>query len=396
MSLAASFIPMPRFERGLCNDTFIMLPISLAAKIGEDEALFLSRCYSRLQWGYENIKESLAKNSPLPTYYKIFDGRLWYRNTLEDWQTFNFPYWSIDKIGRVAGNLKQDGFVLTMTDPDQPTDRALWYSIDLPNFDAFERMGVACARLGEKRLGMVERAEKARQERLNNSTPPMSLNSEDATSLKSEDGDGCSEIKNMGESESPSSENKDVFFYNSICTVDYEKVEKTNAHGRVGAVKVETTPPHLQGFETMNQPYSDGDVSQAEFEVRQALKAVAKSVNPLTLQSAVTRIVEQGFTGRHITAYFNLYKDTPRNFWKADPRSAWKQEKGEGVRPQPGTVANVIEDAHTWHKKGKSALPRLGEQIIDPCVTIQTDSESAVLSPAEEEEALKKQLGILF
>lgn len=379
-----NFVPTPRLERGLCNDSFVMVPTGLAAKIGDDEAWFLSQCHYKLQQGYSSIREAIAKQSPTPNYYKFINGRLWYRNRLEDWRDYNFPSWSIDKLSRVIKNVKQDGFILTMTDPDRPDDRALWYTIDYPNFDAFDRMDMASERLGDKRQAQIERAAKARQER--------QLRGEDVApytppSENQKEGGGISENQNMSQSKKPFSENQNPINNSNIVDIDIKSSKKQHAQARE-RVKVETTPSHFLGFETMNQPYESEEVSLTQIEVRNALKRYAKSVSPLTLQDATCRIVSQGFTANHIEAYFAL--DAVVNFWKADKNGM------AGIKPNPGNIANRIEEAHLWHKKGGTALPLLGEVVeteIDQCVTINQNLEG--LSEEEQQKIILDSLGVL-
>jgi len=98
-----------------------LLP-SLAKEIGLNEAIVLQQIH------YWLMNKKIGK---------VENGRKWVRNTVEQWQEDNFPFWSTSTIRRTISSLEEMGIVLSDNLNKAAYDRTLWYSIDYEKLNHF-------------------------------------------------------------------------------------------------------------------------------------------------------------------------------------------------------------------------------------------------------------------
>ena len=61
----------------------------------------------------------------------VRDGKRWIRNTAEEWQKDNFPFWSLKTVKRTIAALEEDGLLLSRSDLNKSGyDRTKWYTIN--------------------------------------------------------------------------------------------------------------------------------------------------------------------------------------------------------------------------------------------------------------------------
>jgi len=95
----------------------VILP-SLAKEIGLNEAIILQQIH------YWLVIAEKAKDSG-----KFYEGRWWTFGTYVDWQE-QFPWWSIDTVGRVVRKLEKDGLLLSRKPDAKDWNQRKWYTIE--------------------------------------------------------------------------------------------------------------------------------------------------------------------------------------------------------------------------------------------------------------------------
>ncbi len=107
----------------LINEYPLQLLPTLAVWVGLNEAIALQQ----LHYWLENHKVGET----------FTDGRKYVRNTLGEWRSQNFPWWSIGVIRRTFNNLVNDGLVLETHELNKHGyDKTKWYAIHYENLDA--------------------------------------------------------------------------------------------------------------------------------------------------------------------------------------------------------------------------------------------------------------------
>lgn len=96
----------------------------LAKLIGLNEAIVLNQLH---YW--------IEKNKRADKNY--YDGNYWVYNTYDDWQKYDFEYWSVDTVKRTFGKLEKSGLVISGNYNKMPMDRTKWYTID---YEMLEKM----------------------------------------------------------------------------------------------------------------------------------------------------------------------------------------------------------------------------------------------------------------
>lgn len=106
-------------SRALYNERPLLVPPTVAVKLGLNEAVFLQQLHFWLQGsGHKH------------------DGRAWVYNTFEEWQK-QMPFWSVRTIQRIVESLRKRGVVITTTEYNRlPMDKTLWYTIDYDRLDS--------------------------------------------------------------------------------------------------------------------------------------------------------------------------------------------------------------------------------------------------------------------
>lgn len=111
-------------NKHLFNKKPIVIDVELAQAIGLNEAIVVQQLNYWL-----NSKTA-----------KIIDGKPWIYNTYQQWQTDNFPFWSVKTIKRVFSKLEKQGIVVSGNFNRAGFDKTKWYTIDFEKLD--EKMGL--------------------------------------------------------------------------------------------------------------------------------------------------------------------------------------------------------------------------------------------------------------
>ncbi len=100
----------------LINESPLQVLPTLATWVGLNEAMFLQQ----LHYWMNNNKIG-----------KVVDEVKWIRNTIDEWQESNFPFWDIGVIKRTIKNLEKDGLLLSNSQLNKMNiDRTKWYTIN--------------------------------------------------------------------------------------------------------------------------------------------------------------------------------------------------------------------------------------------------------------------------
>lgn len=100
----------------LINEYPLQLLPTLAQVLGVNQALFLQQ----VQYWINNPKTG-----------KEYEGRKWVRNTAEQWQEDNFPFWHVNTIRNIISKLRDQKVLLATSKINRVGyDRTLWYTID--------------------------------------------------------------------------------------------------------------------------------------------------------------------------------------------------------------------------------------------------------------------------
>jgi len=108
----------------LFDEKPLLLDRGLAVLIGLNKAIVLQQLHYWLQ-----INERKGHN-----YY---DGHYWVYNTIENWKTENFPFFSCDTIRRTFAALKKKKLIITGNYNKAGFDKTKWYTI---NYKKLEKM----------------------------------------------------------------------------------------------------------------------------------------------------------------------------------------------------------------------------------------------------------------
>lgn len=108
----------------LINEPPLQVLPTLAKEIGLNEAIVLQQ----IHYWLGNRKTG-----------KTHDGRRWVRNTVDQWQEDNFPFWSTDTIRRTIKKLEDAGYISSDNLNRSAYDRTLWYTI---NYNTISAMSV--------------------------------------------------------------------------------------------------------------------------------------------------------------------------------------------------------------------------------------------------------------
>lgn len=95
----------------------VVLP-TLACAVGLNEAIVIQQ----INYWISN-----------PKIGKYYDGLHWVRNSLEEWQEQNFPFWSMSTLKRIMASLDDNKLIhKTVALNDNPYDKTLWYTLNRP------------------------------------------------------------------------------------------------------------------------------------------------------------------------------------------------------------------------------------------------------------------------
>lgn len=106
-------------SRLIINERPLLIPPTLATKIGLNEAIVLQQVHFWL---------SVSDHEK--------DGRKWVFNTYDDWQK-QFPFWSKPTIVRIFKSLKDADLILVDNYNKRSYDRTSWYTV---NYDALAKL----------------------------------------------------------------------------------------------------------------------------------------------------------------------------------------------------------------------------------------------------------------
>lgn len=112
-------------SRLLIHEPPLQVLPSLANTIGLNEAIVLQQ----IHYWISN-----------PKVGKMHNGRRWVRNSFDEWQETNFPFWSVRTLKRVMANLIDQDLVLVENLNAKTYDRTLWYTV---GYDALDRLHLA-------------------------------------------------------------------------------------------------------------------------------------------------------------------------------------------------------------------------------------------------------------
>jgi len=102
----------------------IVLP-SLALKIGLNEAIVLQQVH------YWLILAERTKDTK-----KFIEARWWTFGTYKTWQSENFPWWSINTVGRTFRSLEKAGLLLTLRPDASEWNQTKWYTIEYTKLES--------------------------------------------------------------------------------------------------------------------------------------------------------------------------------------------------------------------------------------------------------------------
>lgn len=108
----------------LINEPPLQVLPSLAKEIGLNESIVLQQ----IHYWMGNKKVG-----------KWHDDKKWVRNTVDQWQEDNFPFWSENTIRRTIKKLEEAGYISSANLNKVSYDRTLWYTID---YDAISSIRV--------------------------------------------------------------------------------------------------------------------------------------------------------------------------------------------------------------------------------------------------------------
>ena len=101
-----------KVSRLIINERPLLIPPTLAAEIGLNEAIVLQQIHFLL---------SISDHS--------YDGRKWVYNSYDDWQR-QFPFWSKPTIVRIIKRLEDAELIIAGNYNKRLYDRTKWYTIN--------------------------------------------------------------------------------------------------------------------------------------------------------------------------------------------------------------------------------------------------------------------------
>ena len=105
-------------SKKLINERAILLFPSLAKEIGLNNSIFLQQLHF-----WCDIADELG-------YGKLHDGHRWVYKTAHEWQSKDFPFWSVVTIRRIINSLHSSGLIHCMHLDDDKWNRTLFYRIN--------------------------------------------------------------------------------------------------------------------------------------------------------------------------------------------------------------------------------------------------------------------------
>ena len=99
-------------SRLIINERPLLIPPTLAAEIGLNEAIVLQQIHFLLSISDHN-----------------YDGRKWVYNSYDDWQK-QFPFWSKPTIVRIFKRLEDAELIVTGNYNKRLYDRTKWYTVN--------------------------------------------------------------------------------------------------------------------------------------------------------------------------------------------------------------------------------------------------------------------------
>jgi hypothetical protein len=109
-------------SKHLLNKKPIVVDTDLATCFGVNEAIVIQQVHYWLE-----VNKEAGKN--------YINDRHWTYNTIADWQSLNFPFWSYDTVKRIFSKLESEGILLADNFNEMKRDRTKWYSIDYEKLD---------------------------------------------------------------------------------------------------------------------------------------------------------------------------------------------------------------------------------------------------------------------
>ena len=103
------------------EEPIVINPLS-ATVLGVSEAIIVQQIHYWL-----NINEKAKTN--------FYEGKYWTYNTYEDWQKYNFPFFSVSTLKRIFKKLVTKGVLITDNFNKKKYDRTLWVTINYEKLD---------------------------------------------------------------------------------------------------------------------------------------------------------------------------------------------------------------------------------------------------------------------
>ena len=120
----------------------VVLP-SLANKIGLDNAVVL-----------QQINYWIRLHEQIDNERAFHQGRWWVFNTIEQWQSKQFTWWSVETVKRIIATLEKMKLIISDTFNNRAGDRTKWYTIDYEVVDRLKSMDISC--IGQSRTDLIE------------------------------------------------------------------------------------------------------------------------------------------------------------------------------------------------------------------------------------------------
>jgi hypothetical protein len=105
----------------LLDESPVLVLPSLAKAVGLNEAIVLQQVH------YWLVIAEKSKDAR-----KFIEGRWWTFGTYAEWQE-NFPWWSVNTVGRIFRALEVEGLLLTLRRTASEWDQTKWYTIEYTN-----------------------------------------------------------------------------------------------------------------------------------------------------------------------------------------------------------------------------------------------------------------------
>ena len=118
---------MEKSSRLLINEEPLQLLPGLAVAIGLNEAIVIQQVH---YWLKNNQKNGI----------NYHDGRYWTYNSIEKWQSDNFPFWSVMTVRRIFNALEAKRLLISNNFNKAVFDRTKWYTIDYSALVQFEQI----------------------------------------------------------------------------------------------------------------------------------------------------------------------------------------------------------------------------------------------------------------